>query len=284
MRVIPAATICPRPTAWTGPWRDGWPTPCGRRRWPCGRGTRAGAYGPASTVDRCASRLFSETPGDPRERGRGPTLEGAARRRGRLIGGRSRAVNGMSRSGPNGAGALVVASRCSDVPVVENFLRPVAVYGDHTYRSWRKSSPSPCGRGLGGWVSRNIRAGFPSPKPPPARGGGKLSPPPMPEKRGRRTATTTPAIPSRPRRITDRGSPSRIPAQLRPNDLPSRSKPSRNRPPRSGHLAQDRGGTSLRMGVCRRGIATHPMPSCWHLRRFADTCPALRALASGGSG
>ena len=50
---------CPRPvrpTAACGPWRGDWPAPCGRRRSPCGRGSRAGACGPASTVDRCASR------------------------------------------------------------------------------------------------------------------------------------------------------------------------------------------------------------------------------------
>jgi hypothetical protein len=42
-----------------GPWRGGSPPPGGRRRWPSGNGTRGGACGQASTVDRCASRLLS---------------------------------------------------------------------------------------------------------------------------------------------------------------------------------------------------------------------------------
>jgi hypothetical protein len=42
-----------------GPWHADWPRPGGRRPWPCGSETRAGACGQASTVDRCASRRFS---------------------------------------------------------------------------------------------------------------------------------------------------------------------------------------------------------------------------------
>ena len=50
-----------RRTGACGPWRGGWPAPCGRQRSPCGREIRACACGPASTVDRCASRQLSET-------------------------------------------------------------------------------------------------------------------------------------------------------------------------------------------------------------------------------
>ncbi len=42
-----------------GPWRDGSPGPCGLRVSPCGHESRAGAYGPAWTVDTCASRRRS---------------------------------------------------------------------------------------------------------------------------------------------------------------------------------------------------------------------------------
>ena len=61
-----------RPTGACGPWRGGWPAPCGLRRWPCGRGTRAAACGPASTVDRCASRAGSPMMPGPAQRARAP--------------------------------------------------------------------------------------------------------------------------------------------------------------------------------------------------------------------
>ena len=83
----PGAAAWPlRPTGACGPWRGGWPAPCGRRRWPCGRESRGGAYGPASRVDRCASRR------SPTEEG-GRTRPAGAPGRRRLIGVGCEAVN-----------------------------------------------------------------------------------------------------------------------------------------------------------------------------------------------
>lgn len=51
-----------RRTTACGLWHGGSPAPYGRPRWPCGPETRGGACGQASTVDRCASQLFSRLP------------------------------------------------------------------------------------------------------------------------------------------------------------------------------------------------------------------------------
>ncbi len=48
-----------RPTGACGPWRGGWPGPCGRPRSTCGSGSRGGASGRASRAGRYASRRIS---------------------------------------------------------------------------------------------------------------------------------------------------------------------------------------------------------------------------------